>query len=131
VDYRIYDKETDGKTKNEHFCDMLTLAKERGINPDAVVMDAWYSGLESLKHIGNLGWTWVSNLRKNRIVNHIVSLESLEIPDEGQKIHLSVYGWVTVFKFVSKNGHIDYIKTNLENPTREKTEKIVKARWSI
>ncbi|MCZ6910896.1 MAG: transposase, partial [Rickettsia endosymbiont of Ixodes persulcatus] len=45
---------------------MLTLAKERGINPDAVVMDAWYSGLESLKHIGNLGWTWVSNLRKNR-----------------------------------------------------------------
>ena len=64
VDYRIYDKETDGKTKNEHFCDMLTLAKERGINPDAVVMDAWYSGLESLKHIGNLGWTWVSNLRK-------------------------------------------------------------------
>ena len=43
---------------------MLTLAKERGINPDAVVMDAWYSGLESLKHIGNLGWTWVSNLRK-------------------------------------------------------------------
>ncbi|WP_342270992.1 hypothetical protein [Candidatus Tisiphia endosymbiont of Parasteatoda lunata] len=28
VDYRIYDKETDGKTKNEHFCDMLTLAKE-------------------------------------------------------------------------------------------------------
>ena len=85
VDYRIYDKETDGKTKNEHFCDMLTLAKERGINPDAVVMDAWYSGLESLKHIGNLGWTWVSNLRKNRKVNHNVSLESLEIPDEGQK----------------------------------------------
>ncbi|MCZ6904018.1 MAG: transposase [Rickettsia endosymbiont of Ixodes persulcatus] len=131
VDYRIYDKETDGKTKNEHFCDMLTLAKERGINPDAVVMDAWYSGLESLKHIGNLGWTWVSNLRKNRKVNHNVSLESLEIPDEGQKIHLRGYGWVTVFKFVAKNGHIDYITTNLENPTREQTEKIVKARWSI
>ncbi|KJV77597.1 hypothetical protein RHORCCE3_2158 [Rickettsia hoogstraalii str. RCCE3] len=30
VDYRIYDKETDGKTKNEHFCDMLTLAKKEG-----------------------------------------------------------------------------------------------------
>ena len=23
VDYRVYDKETDGKTKNDHFCDML------------------------------------------------------------------------------------------------------------
>ncbi|WP_053351076.1 transposase [Rickettsia amblyommatis] len=37
VDYRIYDKDTDGKTKNVHFCDMLTLAKERGINPDVAL----------------------------------------------------------------------------------------------
>ena len=29
VDYRIYDKATDGKTKNRHFCDMLKLAKSR------------------------------------------------------------------------------------------------------
>jgi hypothetical protein len=28
VDYRIYDKTTDGKTKNTHFCDMLRLAKK-------------------------------------------------------------------------------------------------------
>lgn len=131
VDYRIYDKETDGKTKNEHFCDMLTLAKERGINPDAIVMDAWYSGLDNLKHIRNLGWIWVTNLRKNRKVNRNVSLDTLEIPDEGLKIHLRGYGWVTVFKFVAKNGRIDYITTNLENPTREQIEKIVKARWSI
>ncbi len=27
VDYRVYDKNTDGKTKNTHFCDMLSLAK--------------------------------------------------------------------------------------------------------
>nr|WP_205411410.1 hypothetical protein [Candidatus Fukatsuia symbiotica] len=43
IDYRIDDKETDGKTKNSHFCDMLKLAKARGIAPEAVVMDAWYS----------------------------------------------------------------------------------------
>ncbi len=46
IDYRIYDKDTDGKTKNTHFCDMLSLAKSRGINPEAVVMDAWYSSLK-------------------------------------------------------------------------------------
>jgi hypothetical protein len=28
--------------KNTHFCDMLQLAKARGITPSAVVMDAWY-----------------------------------------------------------------------------------------
>ena len=131
LDYRIYDKDTDGKTKNDHFCEMLTLAKDRGVKPDAVVMDAWYSSLGNLKHIRNLGWTWVTNLRKNRKVNHNVSLESLDIPDEGLKIHLRGYGWVTVFKFVAKNGRIDYITTNLENPTREQVERIVKARWSI
>ena len=107
LDYRIYDKDTDGKTKNDHFCEMLTLAKDRGVKPDAVVMDAWYSSLGNLKHIRNLGWTWVTNLRKNRKVNHNVSLESLDIPDEGLKIHLRGYGWVTVFKFVAKNGRIE------------------------
>ncbi len=47
IDYRIYDKDTDGKTKNTHFCDMLKLAKSRGITPSAVVMDAWYSSLNN------------------------------------------------------------------------------------
>ena len=61
LDYRIYDKDTDGKTKNDHFCEMLTLAKERSFHPDAVVMDAWYSSLGNLKHIRNLGWTWLTN----------------------------------------------------------------------
>ena len=97
IDYRIYDKDTDGKTKNTHFCDMLSLAKSRGITPDAVVMDAWYSSL------------------KNRKVNLNVSLESLAIPDEGLEVHLRGYGWVTVFKFVAKNGRIDYVTTNMEN----------------
>lgn len=41
VDYRIYDKGTDGKTKNDHFYEILSLAKERGINPEAV----WILGI--------------------------------------------------------------------------------------
>ena len=45
IDYRVYDKNSDGKTKNTHFCEMLSLAKSRGIQPQAVVMDAWYSSL--------------------------------------------------------------------------------------
>ena len=36
-----------------------------------------------------------------------------------------------LFKFVAKNGRIDYITTNIKNPTREQIEKIIKARWSI
>lgn len=131
IDYRIYDKDTDGKTKNTHFCDMLSLAKKRGMNPRAVVMDAWYSSLKNLKAIRDHGWIWVTTLRKNRIVNRNVSIDSLDIPDNGLSVHLRGYGWVTVFKFAAKNGRIDYVTTNMENPTREDVIKIIDARWSI
>lgn len=131
IDYRIYDKNTDGKTKNSHFCDMLSLAKARGLSPEAVVIDAWYSSLKNLKAIRDHDWIWITCLRKNRKVNRAVSLESLVIPEEGLRIHLRGYGWVTVFKFVAKNGRIDYVTTNRENPTREYVKRIMKARWSI
>lgn len=131
VDYRIYDKETDGKTKNVHLCDMLSLAKVRGIKPEAVVFDAWYSSLKNLKAIRDHGWVWVTNLRKNRKVNRDESLEDLEIPDEGLSVHLRGYGWVSVFKFEAKNGRIDYITTNMENPSRDGVEAIMRARWSV
>ena len=77
IDYRIYDKGTDGKIKNDHFYDMLSLAKARDSNLEAVEMDAWYSSLENLKYIRNLVWIWVTNLRKNKKVNRNVSFESL------------------------------------------------------
>lgn len=131
VDYRVYDKASDGKTKNKHFCDMLSLAKSRGLEPEAVVFDAWYSSLKNLKAIRDHGWVWVTNLRKNRKVNRGESLEDLKIPDEGLSVHLRGYGWVSVFKFVAKNGRIDYITTNMESPTRDAVESIMKARWSI
>ena len=59
---------------------MLALAKKRGINPSALVMDAWYFSLKNLKAIRDHGWIWVITLRKNRKVNRNVSLESLDIP---------------------------------------------------
>jgi hypothetical protein len=131
IDYRVYDKDTDGKTKNTHFCEMLSLAKKRGIEPEAVVMDAWYSSLKNLKSIRDHGWVWVTGLKKNRRVNHNVSLESLDISDEGLEVHLRGYGWITVYKFVAKNGRIDYTATNMKNPTRDQVKIIIGARWSI
>lgn len=131
VDYRIYDKDTDGKTKNSHFCDMLSLSKTRGLNPDAVVMDSWYSSLKNLKAIRDHGWTWVTVLRKNRKVNRNQTLGNIDIPEEGLKVHLRGYGWITVFKFEAKNGRIDYVATNMENPDNSYISDIMKARWSI
>ncbi len=131
INYLIYDKDSDGKTKNTHFSEMLTLAKKRGIMPEVVVMDAWYSSLDNLKSIRSHGWIWVNTLRKNRIVNHNKQLNKLDISEEGTSIHLRGYGWVTVFKFTAKNGRIDYIVTNKENPTRQYLKSIMDARWSV
>lgn len=94
-------------------------------------MGSWYSSLNNLKAVRSHGWIWVTTLRKNRIVNHHVALESLAIPEEGLYVHLRGYGWVTVFKFVAKNGRIDYVTTNKTKPTRDYLESIMKQRWSI
>lgn len=131
MDYRIYHPPTDSKTKNDHLREMLGLAKDRGVAPKAVVADTWYSSLDNLKFIRNAGWIWVMGLRKNRVVNRKEKLEHLEIPEEGRYVHLRGYGWITVFRFVAQNGRIDYIGTNMENPTRENVEALVKDRWSI
>lgn len=131
MDYRIYHPPEDGKTKNDHFREMLKSAYERKVTPEAVIADSWYSSLNNLKFIRDLGWTWVMGLRKNRIVNRGVALSTLTIPEEGLKVHLRGYGWITVYRFVATNGRTDYIGTNMENPTREKVESLVKKRWTI
>jgi len=43
MDVRIYEPKEDGKTKNDHFRELLQLAKERRVRPDAVVADSGYS----------------------------------------------------------------------------------------
>lgn len=131
MDYRIYQPPEDGKTKNEHFREMLFSAEQRGLKPEIVVADSWYSSLDNLKCIRDLGWKWAIGLRKNRKVNKNERLENLSIPDGGLKLHLRGYGLIRVFKLVAKNDRIDYIGTNLENPTREIVKKFVRMRWDI
>lgn len=131
VDFRIYEPVEDGKTKNDHFREMIKLAKERGITPEAVVTDSWYSSLDNVKCIRDLGWHWVMGLRKNRLVNKGVKLETLDIPEQGLKVHLRGYGWITVFRFVAKNGRTDFIGTSIETPSRDQVIDLVKKRWGI
>ena len=56
---------------------------------------------------------------------------SLDIPDEGLRVHLRGYGWIYVFRFVAKNGRTDYFGTNIPNPTRERIKSLVRKRWGI
>jgi hypothetical protein len=65
-DYRIFDKDTDGLTKNDHFSDMLIEAHRRGFEPQLVCFDSWYSSIENLKLVRALGWHFLTRLKSNR-----------------------------------------------------------------
>jgi len=102
---------------------MLSAAKSRGLEPEMVVADSWYSSLKNLKSVRSHGWDWVMGLRSNRLVNkpHI-QLCKLDIPDEGLKVHLKGYGWIKVFRFEIKNGRTDYIGTSRLDMTTEQVK---------
>lgn len=118
VDYRIYRKENDGKTKNDHFQDMLRKAKKRGFTPLYILTDAWYSGVENLKLITkDLHWNFISSLKSNRLVSVTkgiyISVSDLALADKQvRKVWLKEYGHVLVCKLVDTNGDITYLATN-------------------
>jgi len=132
IDYRIWNPPEDGKTKNNHFRDMLSSAKLRGLEPEMVVADSWYSSLDNLKSIRSHGWDWVMGLKSNRLVNkpHI-QLGKLDIPNEGLTVHLKGYGWIKVFRIAGKNDRTDYIGTSRLDLTREQVKTYFERRWSI
>jgi len=131
MDFRIWEPKEDGYTKNDHFREMLKSAKRKGVTPVCVVADSWYSSLDNVKCIRDLGWNWLMGLKKNRIVNKGQKLEELTIPDEGLKIHLRGYGWIWVFRFVTRNGRTDYWGTNLEKPGKKEIISLIQKRWKI
>ena len=132
IDYRIWNPPEDGKTKNNHFRDMLSSAKTRGLEPEMVVADSWHSSLDNLKSVRSHGWNWVMGLRSNRLVNKPhVQLGKLDIPNAGLTVHLKGYGWVKVFRFEGKNSRTDYIGTSRLDLTREQVKTYFGRRWSI
>ena len=115
-DYRIYDKPTDHKSKNDHFQDLLRVAKERGMQPECVLFDGWYSSLENLKRIKELQWRWLTRLKANRRVNPdrtgLRPLSTVDIAATGTVVHLERYGLIKVFRIEAKDGTTEYWATN-------------------
>jgi hypothetical protein len=137
VDYRIYDKARDDKTKNDHVQDMLDRAKKRLFSPLYVLMDAWYGSIENLKHIRKQDWHFMTNLKSNRQVslekNIYVSVSDLDFADEqAKKVWLKEYGYVLVRRIVATNGDTMHVATSdLELTDKETFLKHWQHRWNI
>lgn len=134
-DFRVYDKPIGGKNKNEHFRDMLQSANERGFTPERVLFDSWYSSLENLKSIRSYGWSWLTRFKSNRQVNPDgsgnVSVREAEIGEEGRRVHLRGYGFIKVFRIVSRNGDTQYWATDDLEMSVSELEWLGKRAWSI
>jgi len=116
VDYRIYHKEQDGLTKNDHFEAMLHLAYERGFRPECVCFDSWYASLKNLKLVTRLFGRWLTRLEADRLVNPDKTgnrpLASVNLAPTGTIVHLKGFGFIKVFKIVVTENHIEYWATN-------------------
>lgn len=117
VDYRLYHKPNDDKTKNDHFRDMLDRAKQRGFSPLYVLIDAWYGSVKNLKHIRENKWHFICALKSNRQVSTAkgtyVSLADLDLAErQVRDVWLKEYGHVLVCKLVDEDGDIAYLATS-------------------
>ncbi len=135
VDFRIYDINVNGKTKNDHFQDMIHGAKDRHFQPELVLFDSWYSSLENLKTLRGFKWHWLTRFKKNRLVNPDrtgnVQIHEIEISSEGRIVHLKAYGFIKVFKIVSKDGDIEYWATDISEMDEAKRKISAEYAWKI
>jgi len=134
IDFRQYAPDQDGKTKNDHFLEMLLRAKsDKGLKANTVLFESWYASVDNLKVIHRLGMVFVTTLKSNRLVS---------VSKEAGYVHLDTLGWepaalqygqlvklkelpflVRLFKLVAPNGDIDWLITNREFSNKDSSEK--------
>ena len=132
-DLRIY--EAGGPTKNEQFREMLAVASERHFRPDCVLFDAWYSGLDNLKAVRDLGWHFLTRLRANRTVNPDragqVAVGKVEVGRAGRVVQLKGYGLVRLFRTVSRDGRAEHWATNRLEMSEAARSALERKAWGI
>lgn len=136
VDYRIYHKDSDGLTKNDHFRVMLDTAKARGLEPALVAFDGWYASLDNLKQVRTLGWQWLTRLKANRQVslrvgNTLAVSAIAAIPRDGLLVHLTGYGQIRLFRLVATNGDVEHWATSVLSLTEDGRAIYANRAWRI
>jgi putative transposase len=134
-DYRLYEKEADGLTKNDHARALLAVAKQRGFAPAMVLFDSWYASLANLKAVRGHGWHWTTQVKANRAVNPDGRgnrrLDECAIAATGTRVHLQGYGFIVVFRIVSPDGDTEYWATSKLDLGELGRQKYAELAWGI
>jgi hypothetical protein len=144
IDYRVYAPDTDGKTKNDHFREMLLRAKsEKHIQARTLLFDSWYASVDNLKLLVRLELWFVTTLKDNRLVSLSKAQGYIHLQDIDWTEPRLTYGVpvklkevpfkVQLFKVVAPHGDIDWVITN--HPEGTFTPRAVQeanaVRWQI
>jgi len=136
IDYRVFDKDRDRKSKNDHFQDMLLAAFERGFNPQLVCFDSWYASVENLKLCRALGWHFLTRLKANRQIRfgsgklQPVAEAGLGGGD-GTIAWLKGFGEIKVLRVRAEGGASQYWASSLSDLTEVRREAFALAAWRI
>jgi hypothetical protein len=125
IDYRIYDPDSDHKSKLDHMREMLTNAiVYKKLQFSDCAMDSWYAAADEMKYIAAQGKTFYCPLKDNRYVRAadqpgvLCRVDALVWSTEelrsGKLIHLKGTPDFTVklFRFDFPTGKRDFIVTN-------------------
>ena len=153
IDFRIFAPKQDGKTKNDHFREMLINAvANKRLKARRVLFDNWYASVENLKLVVRLGLVFVTTLKNNRLVS---------LSKEGGYIHLQDLKWteeqlqhgmlvklkelpfkVRLFKVVfpdegierAESERVEWVITNADrpdDPTAHSVQEETEVRWQV
>ncbi len=144
INYRIYNPDSDGKTKNDHFAEMFRQANSsQEIKARNIAFDSWYASVDNLKLVHRSGWTFYTNLKSNRKVSitkdigyqHLGEIQwSREELISGKLVRIKeVPFWLKLFKLVDTNGNIEWVITNklAEDFTRLRAIQATQVRWQV
>jgi len=135
LDFRVYDRTHDGKTKNDHFQDLLNKVKERGLAPHCVLFDNWDASMENLKSITRMQWHFLTRLKSNRLVKYdspdYRAISEVVVPEEGCEVHLRGYGQIKVFRVPHVKKEPEFWATDVLTMDHERWAELKKISWKI
>jgi Transposase DDE domain len=145
IDYRIFDPDTDGKSKLDHVEEMLRGTEHRRLPFRAVLMDTWYATRDLMLLIDRMGKTFYCPLRSNRQVHDSGGerpyrrVEELDWSErelrQGKRIKIKGFPKdykVKLFRVVATSKRTEWVVTNdLSGDSTQDTREVRAVRWRI
>lgn len=145
IDYRIFDPDSDGKSKPDHVREMLGLVEHRALEFSTVLMDSWYASRELMLLIEGMGKVFYCPLKSDRQVD--------DSGDENPYRRVDSLGWgkaeleqgklikikgfpkdhkVRLFRVVVSSRRTEWIVTNdLPRDSAGAAQKARRLRWKV